>query len=514
MTPSIRQTIVVFVALSVIVTTGVPVAATGHDTGLAFAESPIIVERGDTGTIRVNTPVDRTVLITIRGATTDYEVQTAVTDRNRDGRVALRMNTHRAGRTSTATAAYSTTDSDRLEYARRPTQQRSTPLPEGRYNVIISTPSSSVAGVLQLTAGDLHGGTSYTTNTPRTIQSDSTTQLAKSIEVARGDVAVSRFNVSGIGELIDDPPSSNIVRARDSTASARTSHLVRVTVSQNRTLRQLAINYDAGDGNIPLNVQAGSVATPTIVGVDTDADGSIERRPTVTASEITIATQFTSGPQFTFASPIELRENESLYVRVPMTNPSAEGSDTVNLVLNDEITHTGEIAYGVAGTGSLGYGVDLQVRAGNQSVINPVAAVTMHYNDTANRLHVAQPTTQFSEGRYRHSLRLLDAYPYGNRSWASAEFNVTSPRATIQVQNRSQATTGRHQLQLRIETNLAPGRNLRIHIADDTGTQQKLIIGTVNERQQLKETISVSSTTNRTVFVSYDGTQISDNVAI
>lgn len=512
----LHQTLVVLLVVAFAISAGSPAVGATEHTTLAFDRPTTTAARGDTATIGLRVPAHRTALVTIRGATNDYEIQTAITDNDGNGRTALTMDTHRAGRAADPRDVFDTTTGDRLEYVTRPHGQRTEPLPSGRYNIIISTASNSIAGVLRLTNGSVEAGSVYTASTTNPTADQVSSGPPWRNEVATGDVAVSRFNVSGIGELIGDPPANDMIRARDSAASARTVHTVRVSPGRNVTLRRLTLDYDAGDGNIPLNVRAGSVNPPTVLGVDTDDDGIIDREVRASNSTVSVSTRFNDGSRFRFDEPVRLAANESLYLRVGMRNPSASGRDDVRLTLNDDIRLDGEITYGTAGSGTLGNGVDFRVLTPNATVVNPVAAVTLDYNDTRTRLQVTQRTARLPRGNYTHRLRLLEPYPYGNTSRAVTTFTTAPPRAEVQSVRRVSATDAdTRRVRVRLATNLAPGQKVRISLVED-GTPSKLVVTSVTASQHVTETVTVPAGSNSTytLRVTYGDVRIAPVVTI
>lgn len=516
---SISRAIIVAIVLVVVVpaTVGSSVTATASSDSLRFSSGPITAERGDIAAISLQAPSEQPTLITIKAATTQYELQTAIVDYNGDGKVTLLLNTHLAGRVSNPRTTISALGDDRLKYAVQPTAIRSQPLPAGRYNVIASNLETSIAAPLRLNNGSVSDGTIHTASSRVATGSSVSSFSAFRNEVVRGDVAVAQFSVSGIGALIRDQPGRNVIYPADSMPGERTTHLVRIRPEQNLTLRQMTIDYNAGDGGIPRNVLASNIKSPTVLGVDGNRDGIIEQHSQREIDTPSISARTDGRIRIRMATPVPLNDSEALYLRIPMSNPSIEGSDTVQLTFNGDRSITGKVTYGTPGAGTLGYGIDLQFQVENRTVVNPLAGTNIRYDNVSNTLTVTKPTSSLpTDHTATFELRQLRAYPYGNRSAASASFTIAEPQAYIQTPEEGSVLPTRD-VQVLATTNLAPGHQVQIGLMFGQGLGGGSILTNVDSRQRIKQIVTIPSpvaTTNVTIQVRYNNTVISRNVTI
>lgn len=488
---------------------------------LRFESADTVAARGDIATISLQVDPGSTTLIGIHAATSNYGVQTAISDRNQDGRVALQMNTHLAGTTVDPAKAYMAPGGDQLKYVTRVGGHQSSSLSTGRYNVIASNEETAIAAQLRLVNGSVTDGEFYiaagAASSSRSTLLPEDAALAPRHEVALGDQAVARFNVSGVGALINNPPSENVVVPADSTPGKLTTHTVAVRAPEDTTLQTVTIDYNNGDGGVPPQVLAGTVSTVSVLGVDTQDDGIIDQQLEATGQDITVSSRIDGTVTLTFETASQLQANETLYLRIPMTNPSITGKDQVSVAVNGEpVTPSGEVVYGPSGAGTLGYGVDLQLTAPNMTVANPIAGVDYRYDNDTNTLVVAASTEDFELGRgYSVDLRLLDEYPYGNASSASVDFQVARPQARID-EKIVNGSNGTRSIRVTGQTNLAPSREVGIAIETANGSGGTAFTH-VRAHQRINDTVTVPdqiASQEAIVYITYRGQPISNQIQV
>lgn len=470
---------------------------------ITFANAETVAERGDITTIPLRVPQGTTTLITVSGASTNYHVQMAINDRDRNGKVVLQINTHLAGQNNDPDIAYAAIGEDRLNYVNRVGNYPSKPLTQGNYNIIASNKHTSVAARLQLVNGGVNDGTLYTASShtwnKSTINHPAvSSRPAREEEVVKGDVAVAQFNVGGIGALISDDPTTNLVIPADSTPGVKTTHTLAVTATENMTPQVVTIDYNAGDGGEPQSVMSSSPSEVTVLGVDKTGDGIIDRRTELKGSNIEVSEIREGNVSFTFRKAPSLNTSETLYLRFPVKNPPIRGDDKINVEVNNQPVSQGRISYGVAGAGSLGYGVDFRIHSPNATVADPTAGINQKYNNTTNTLIVSLPTEGLAyDQEYAFGLLLLQEYPYGNVSGTRVNLDVARPQARIQQpQNRTIGSSQNQKFRVIATTNLAPQRDVGIEIiaANRSGG---VILTNVNRRQKINQNITIPKQISR-----------------
>lgn len=523
MTPGVRGWVAfgVVALLLVPTTTGVVASAPSSVDRVTFESADMVAERGDVATVGIRGEPGSTIRVTIGGATTDYGVRTAVSDVDGDGAVAIRMNTRTAGRSADPSAAFAAAGDDRIEYVHRASRRRSEPLPPGRYNVIAANGDTSVAAVLHLVNGSVTGGAVYTAlaGTPdRSVGEPVGTVPARGGEVVGGDLAVLRFDAGGLGGLPDDHPGTDVVVPADSSPGAVTTHTFAVTPPENATLRTLTVDYGAGDGGVPGSVLAGTVPPVTVLGVDANGDGIVDRESVVEPSDVGVTTTMSGDVSLEFDSAPDLNATDTLYLRLPMRNPPLERADRIRVERNGEaLPDADRIVYGPEGAGSLGHGVDLRIDAPNATVADPVAGIEYRYDDAANELVVVAPTDTLRFGRtYGVELRLLEEFQYGTESGTTVAFTVARPRADLRMPSGPSLEDGTRAFRVVAATNLAPGSEVAIEITAENGSGGAVYTAVtrdllVDQRVTIPEPIRGSSVL---VVVKHDGRSISNATLI
>jgi hypothetical protein len=196
------------------------------------------------------------------------------------------------------------------------------------------------------------------------------------------------------------------------------------------------------------------------VGVDTTGDGSIDQSLQVAVASI----QTNTNGQMTisFDRTVTVSDTDTIIAEYDVTNPNTTGSDDVSVALNGgEYTETGQVVYGPAGDGTLGYGLDLRLQSTEGTdLVAPLAATTVEYDPDANALVARTNTTTLEPGDYTLRLTISESSPFvSSPTTMSERFVVAEPE--VSLANVS-ATDSR--LAVTADTNLASGNQLIIQV--------------------------------------------------
>ncbi|WP_135663796.1 DUF7827 domain-containing protein [Halorhabdus rudnickae] len=323
--------------------------------------------------------------LTATGGT--YERSVTVADTNGDGEVVVKLNTHaeRTGRgagytavapdrvlTRTERTGGMTTGNHMLELSIDGTHRDTSLLriveAEARSARTVAAP-----GDFNVTDGTLFGSLP-------TVES-----------VATGDLGVVAFDADGLtGPMnVENPPGENLVYADPATPKEPTRHTARVEAGdRNETFKTVKITYATESGAVPRQLTGMNVQR---VSIDSDGDGRPDRTLTGSVTGTTVGEAGTATVSFTDRHT--LGANETLYLEYDgLTNPSTDGTYAVSVTVGEH-THTGEVAYGPAGDGVFGNGVDVTVADEAGMFVDPMPFEYV-LDGEVDTLYVTLPTDE------------------------------------------------------------------------------------------------------------------------
>ncbi len=475
-------TAAVLLFLSVLAGVG---SAAPSTAAVGFTDGEVTDQRGDVATIQLQLVDTDDATLLIRAAERDYAANLRVHDGNGDGTVRVQFNTFRGLEQPGQPAFGTASDADHVTVMYQSTDQSLPVLDAGRYNLIASTENTRIAAVLHLeesNIGDSHtrvtspdGSDNATTNEPtadggeaepdREGDTDQGISIsvtdAQSETVAQGDHVESEFEISGVGGALESaPPARNLVFANDSQPGAQTTHVLQVTPNRSVDVNTITIDYNAGDGDSPSDFYQLSQRGIHTLGVDTTGDGSVDRSLQITVASI--HTNTNGQMTISFDRTVSVSETDTIIAEYDVTNPNTTGSDDVSVALNGgDYAETGQVVYGPAGDGTLGYGLDLRLQStAGTDLVAPLAATTVEYDSDANALVARTNTTTLDPGDYTLRLTISDSSPFVSSATTMRErFAVAEPE--VSLANVS-ATDSR--LAVTADTNLAPGNQLIIQV--------------------------------------------------
>ncbi|AZH26615.1 DUF7827 domain-containing protein [Haloplanus aerogenes] len=439
---------------------------------LRFADAVTTEQRGDVARIPIRVGDRRYVALSVRSPTGTYDTRIRVVDADGDGRVVVTIDTFRAGWTADESTAYAAGPGDRVTAVDRRTRRLDGPLPERRYNLVAASGSDSTSASLILDAGSVGAATAATIPADRLAGDAAAVPATHRFEtdrIATGDHAVVAFNVSGIGGVLasTSPPGTNLVFPTDSMPGATTTHTVSVDTDRRITTETITVRY--ADGGAPQRFGRFDTARIRALGVDTDGDGIVDtdRLSTVESVDTT-----RSGTAITIHldTAVTVDDDDTLLVDYRATNPAEAGTYPVQASLGDGADADGHVVYGVAGRGTLGYGLDLRfVAEDNETVVDPLAAVDYHYAD--DRLYALVNTSTLSVGqRYSVGLIRWGASPVAEETRsASASMRITERGATLVDPTPDDPfVVGGGETTIRAETTVAPTTEVVVEVIGDT----------------------------------------------
>jgi len=465
---TLRRAVVGLVVGSLLLTSGVGgggAAAQSAD-GLTFADASTTEPRGDVARLSVRIGDRDRLTLMVRAPDGAYDTRIRATDADDDGRVTVSVNTFHAGRTADESVAYAVGPGDRLTSVRRRTDRLDGPLPVGRYNLVAVAGSDSTSASLVVEPNRV--GATTTATVPRDrLGGDAAavpgTERFATNRVAVGDHAVVAINASGLGGILAStaPPGRNLVYPTDSTPGATTTHTVRIEATRTVEPGTVTVEYDAGTPRRLDHLDADDIRR---LGIDGDGDGIVETdlRSAVAAVEST-----ERALQIDLSTDATLAANQTLLVQYRATNPTEAGSYGVHAAVNGAVEHDGTVVYGVAGRGTLGYGIDLGLTAtGDRTVVDPLAAVEYHYAD--GRLYALVNTSTLSVGeRYGVGLIRWGASPLATETAATAaSVELTERRTTVVTPTADDPLVAGGETTVRAETTLAPTTEVVVTVSD------------------------------------------------
>jgi hypothetical protein len=465
---TVRRTVVGFVVCSLLLTStfGSGVAAAQAADGLQFTEAVTTEQRGDVARLSMHIGDREHATLMVRAADGSYDTRVRATDANGDGRITVTLNTVRAGWAADESAAYDVGSGDRLTSVDRRTDRLSNPLPAGRYNLVAVAGSDSTSAALVVESGTVGAATASTVPRDRfdgAASSLPTTDRFPTGRVAVEDHAVVAINASGIGGVLASapPPGENLVYPTDSTPGAVTTHTVGIDVNRTATFDTITVEYAGG---VPASFGRFDADRLRHLGVDGDGDGIVETDLRAAVTDVTVAD---GTLEIGLDTETTATANETLLLRYRVTNPGEAGTYGVRTALGDEVTREGQVVYGLAGRGTLGYGVDLGLAMdGDRTVVDPLAAVDYHYAD--DRLYAVVDTSTLSAGeRYSVGLIRWGASPLGEETQATgAGVELTERRATlVDPSPNDPFVVAGGETTFRVETTLAPTTEVVVEVS-------------------------------------------------
>ena len=489
-----RTAIAALLALSLCVSL-LPAGVTAQSTAVGFGDAEVVAAQGDVATVELRLQNTDQAGLRIRASDQSYRADIDLEDGNGDGRVRVRLDTFR-GVDDDPTVDVSAADpADSATLESESTTQEGLVFDAGRYNLIASTESTSIAAVLRLeppTTGDNSTravppdapipapapSTESTTDSSTDSSTDTTPATAPAAsettptQVAIGDHARTRFGVSGLGGILERPaPGNDLVSATDATPGATTTHTLATAPTETMRVRELTIDYGAGEA-MPTDVYRLARGDIETLGVDVTGDGTVDRSLRIAVGNIRTSTDGTVTLAFDRA--ITLDANDTVLASYTVTNPDTTGPEDVAVTLRGPTTsHTesGVVRYGPAGQGSLGYGVDLHLVPADTSHraerIAPLAALEASYDPAAGAVVVDTDTDRLETGVYTVVLEVTDEAP--------GVLPQTTMREQIAVVEPSVTFTNRGVpddplFTVTADSNLAPGNAVVVRVeADEVG---------------------------------------------
>ena len=421
-----RQVTVLVLSLCVLLSaTSAGVGMASANSGaVGFSEGKLIEERGDVATIGVELVETEDASLLIRSAQQDYSATLWLRDGNGDGRVDVRFNTFHGVDSAHGNAFEAAAENDTVVVLQQSTDQSLPVLEAGRYNLIASVGDSRIAAVLGLEEGSVTprhdtalapdtAGPFYSMAEPDNRSSGQgpssmtvSTADGEGTEIAEGDVARTRFEIDGIeGALQGTVPAERLVFANDSTPGVETTHLVQFSPERNLSnVRSISIDYRSSYGDEP-PVYQGDLDT---FGLDTDGDGRIDRSLKIAVASVRTSTD---GRRTVYLDrSISVESSDTLVAENAVTNPDMTGNADVRVEVGSDYEETGSVLYGLAGSGTLGHGIDLRIRNvdGGSRIVAPLAPLEVDYDSTENCLHAIVDSDDLEKGSYEVSLDIRD----------------------------------------------------------------------------------------------------------
>ena len=479
-----------------------PAGVTAQSSAVGFGDAEVVAAQGDVATVELRLQNTDQAGLRVRAADQSYRADIDLEDGNGDGRVRVRLDTFR-GVDDDPTVDVSAADpADSATLESESTTQEGLVFDAGRYNLIASTESTSIAAVLRLDPPTADGNTtravppsapipapapasapasaSNGSNASTTSEAadedgsaDTTTDTATdTTRIAKGDHARTRFGVSGLGGILERPaPAADLVSATDATPGATTTHTLATAPTETMRVRELTIDYGAGEA-MPTDVYRLARGDIETLGVDVTGDGTVDRSLRIAVGNIRTSTDGTVT--LAFDRTITLDANDSVLASYTVTNPETTGPEDVAVTLRGPTTShtdTGVVRYGPAGQGSLGYGVDLRLVPADTSHraerVAPLAALDASYDPATSAVVVDTDTDRLETGAYTVVLEVTDAAPEVlPQTTMREQITVVEPSVTF----TNQGVPDDPLFTVTADSNLAPGNAVVVRVeADEIG---------------------------------------------
>jgi len=466
---AVRRSVVGLVVCSLLLTSvlgGGVVTAQDAD-GLQFVGAVTTEQRGDVAPLSMRIGDRERVTLMVRSPDGSYDTRIRASDADGDGRVTVTLNTFRAGWAADESAAYGVGAGDSLRSVTRRTDRLGGPLPAGRYNLVAVAGSDSTSATLVVEPGTVGSATASALPRDQFDAADANalpeTERFETGRVAVGDHAVVAINASGIGGVLESthPPGENLVYPTDSTPGATTTHTVGIDADRAVDLETVTVEYERGT---PATLGRFDADRIRHLGVDEDGDGIVETDLRTAVTDVT-ATDGTL--RIDLDTEATIAANETLLLQYRATNPGEAGTYGVRAAIGDGVERNGRVVYGVAGRGTLGYGIDLGLTVdGDRTVVDPLAAVEYHYD--GDRLYAVVDTSTLSVGeRFSVGLIRWGASPLGGETQATgAGVELTERRATLVDPSPDDPfVVAGGETTFRLETTLAPTTEVVIEVS-------------------------------------------------
>ena len=427
-----RTVLAALLAISLCVSL-LPAGVTAQSSAVGFDDAEVVAAQGDVATVELRLQNTNRAGLRVRAADQSYRADIDLEDGDGDGRVRVRLDTLR-GVDDDTTVDVSTADpADSATLESESTTQEDLVFDAGRYNLIASTESTSIAAVLRLEPPTAEGNTTRavppdaplpasvseeteTTDNSEDTAADPAVTEDETTRVAKGDHARTRFEVSGLGGILERPaPGSDLVSATDASPGATTTHTLATSPSEQLRVRQLTIDYGAGDA-MPSDIYRLARGDIETLGVDVTGDGTVDRSLRIAVGNIRTSTDGTVT--LAFDRTITLDANDTLLASYTVTNPDATSTEDVSVTLDGpgaSHTESGVVRYGLAGQGTLGYGVDLHLVPTDTSHraerVAPLTALDATYDPATGAVVVDTDTSRLDTGAYTVVLAVTDEAP-------------------------------------------------------------------------------------------------------
>jgi len=502
-------------------------AAAQSGSAIGFGNAETTTTQGDIATIELQLRNTDQAIFRVLSADQQYRAAVRVEDSDGDGTVHVRFNTFRGLGNDDATRFTTVDGDDNARLIAESSDQSGAVLDTGRYNLIASTATTSVAAVLYLEdPGKIGSNTSVVA--PETPLSEPSTAVNESTEeptgdskadsssagtqvptAAAGDHVRTRFSVGGLGGAVEpSPPARNLVFPTDSSPSASTTHTMQVSPNRTIAMRSLTIDYGADASASPAMVYRLTSSDIDTLGVDETGDGYVDRSAKIAVQNIRTGTD--GRVTLTFDRPITVPENDSLLAVYEVRNPRTLGSQDVAATLTGETAtyrESGTVLYGPAGQGTLGYGVDLRLESNTDksSPTAPLSALDVSYDTDANELVADTDTSALATGEYAVRLHTEKSAPADlPQVDLTEQFKVVEPNAEVTEHSIGDTT----QLSVTASTNLAPENTVIIRVdAQEAG-------GGISQIQNCVATVQPGGSISCEFDLSESGSDLDIDVSI
>ncbi|WP_211194965.1 DUF7827 domain-containing protein [Halorhabdus amylolytica] len=470
-----RGILVVAIAVTCALAGVAPVLAAPADGEIG--QSVFREELDDVVELPIDLPKGAEATLSVTGGT--YERKISIVDTDDDGEVVVRLDTH-AERTGHG-AGYTAAPPDRVLTR----NERMEGMTTGNHMLELSIDGvHHDTSLLRIVEGEMRSARTIAAPGDLNVTDGAPFESLPAVgSVAAGDLGVVAFDADGLtGPMnVENPPGENLVYADPSTPGEQTRHTVQIDAGdRNVTFNTARITYATADGATPGRLTGVNVQR---VSVDSDGDGRADRE--LTSSVAGTAVREAGTMTVSFDDRHTLGANETLYLEYDgLTNPTTDGTYSVSVTVGD-YTQTGEVAYGPAGDGVFGNGVDVTVENDAGTIVDPMPFeyVLDGEDDT---LYVTLPTDEPST----MDVGLTKPNPIDG--------TTDSLSTTVEVVERS-VSFDDHDLEdgeLTVfgSTTLAPGSDVELYIHAENQFTSTLydVRAVVDERRQFRTTVDVS----------------------
>jgi hypothetical protein len=454
--------------VSATVATGVATSTRQQAPGQVDREI-ITVDRGNTAELTVSAPEGGAVDFVIEAdqSETNYFALVSVIDGNSDGQVTVQLDT--LFMPGDNRRAYTTNEGDIIAEAVQFPSARGEAIAPGSYRIRTYTANEQRdSALIRVQPGAFANGSIEAVRNPAAAEVATAPAGQSMTTVASGDWAAVRVSADGLARQFErgSKAGTGLAYAAPALPDAESTHTVRVPINTTTLLQSISVRYD---GDAPAGLDRLSVDRIGKLGVDTDADGVVDVE--LTDDIKTISGSEDGSVQVDLNSSYDVQAGSSVILQHQVTNPSTTGDARVRVGINGIETATGSITYGVAGSGVLGYGVDLTIRSVGSAETVPMVFpyhIQSSFNESTGTGVVYIPTTGLEPGRlYQASLSLTAASPLAemnNNRTIDTRFRVVDRSVTI-----DQITLSRSRASVAGRTTLAPGSVLTVEASKTSG---------------------------------------------